>query len=93
MDSIKELADIFKKYSRHPDYVGDEILDVNQPGGFDDVPQLKRVGSSFAGGKGVWLWTTDCEVPGYEGNFQFWITPQGSAGRAVLVAQVMESAW
>lgn len=37
MNPNERLADIFKKYGRHPQFLGDEILDVNQPGGFDDT--------------------------------------------------------
>lgn len=36
MNQNEGLAEILKKYGRHPQFLGDEILDVNQPGGFDD---------------------------------------------------------
>lgn len=33
----KELADLIKKYRRHPDFIGTDIVDANQAGGFDDT--------------------------------------------------------
>lgn len=31
------LAAVIKKYSQHPEYLGTEILDPRQPGGFDNT--------------------------------------------------------
>lgn len=33
----KALQEIFQKYSSHPEFLGIEILDVNQPGAVDDT--------------------------------------------------------
>lgn len=33
----KALQEIFQKYSTHPEFLGIEILDVNQPGAVDDT--------------------------------------------------------
>lgn len=37
MNKNELLRDIFKKYGRHPQFLGEEIVDVNQAGGFDDT--------------------------------------------------------
>lgn len=32
-----KLADVIKKYRLHPDFLGTDIVDANQTGGFDDT--------------------------------------------------------
>ena len=37
MTATDKLADIIKKYSRHPQFLGLNVTDVNQPGAVDDT--------------------------------------------------------
>ena len=37
-----KLAEVIKKYGRHPEYLGLEITDVNQPGAMDDTSGARK---------------------------------------------------
>lgn len=56
-----------------------------------EVPNLRKTSTGYCGGAGAWLWSTEYVVAGYEGSVQCCIIPQGKSGKAVLVAQIIES--